>query len=256
MIQNAIAASTFTVGTADATNPRIDLLVIDSSGAKQTRAGTAAANPKPPVRTANDVVLAAVYVPANDTTIATSQLTDLRVIRDRNITLYRKTSTTTFNTNNTIQTYVTLTCPSGMLTTGSVLRVRAGGNFLSNSGTGTWTLTISYGGTTMYAGVSAATAADTDRKAWFVEFDLTHSASNAQTLTGHVQFGTPGTYTQATTGYGNLGLETSNTQPIASAGATAVDSDAADRTLVISWTMSVSNAAVETVCNFATLELV
>lgn len=77
-----ISAADVTIGAAHASLPRIDLIVIDSSGAKQVRAGTAAANPKPPARTANDVVLAAVYVPANDTAIASSQITDLRVLKD------------------------------------------------------------------------------------------------------------------------------------------------------------------------------
>lgn len=79
----AVTAGDVTIGTADATNPRIDLIVVNSSGTKAVRAGTAAASPKPPSRTANDVVIAAVYVPANDTAIATSQITDLRVLRDR-----------------------------------------------------------------------------------------------------------------------------------------------------------------------------
>ena len=252
----AIAAGTVTIGAADATNPRIDLVVVTSAGALAVRAGTAAANPKPPARTANDVVLAAVYVPANDTAIATTQITDLRVVRD-SVVLKRSTAIVSNNTTSAAQTYATLTCPSGMLAAaGRILRVRLGGNYLSNSGTPTWTLTISYGGTTMYQGASAATTADTDRKAWFVEFDLVHTASNAQRLAGHVQFGTPGTVTAPTTGIGPIGLATSNTQPIASAnGGTTVDSDAADRTLNVQWTMSVSNAAVETVCEFSTFEL-
>lgn len=77
-----VTAGDATVGTADGTNPRLDLIVITSAGAIAVRAGTAAANPKPPARTANDVVLAVAYVPASDTSIGASQLTDLRVMRD------------------------------------------------------------------------------------------------------------------------------------------------------------------------------
>src|SRR5690242_12863851 len=43
-----VTAGTVTIGTADATNPRIDLIVVNSSGTKAVRAGTAAAAPKPP----------------------------------------------------------------------------------------------------------------------------------------------------------------------------------------------------------------
>lgn len=77
----SVAAADVTITTANATNPRLDLIVVTSAGALAVRAGTAAANPKPPNRTTDDVVLGVVYVPANDTAIATSQITDLRVIR-------------------------------------------------------------------------------------------------------------------------------------------------------------------------------
>jgi hypothetical protein len=71
----SVSAGNWTVGTADATNPRIDLLVVTSAGALAVRAGTAAAAPKPPARTANDVVCGHVWVPANDTTITDDQIT-------------------------------------------------------------------------------------------------------------------------------------------------------------------------------------
>lgn len=70
-----VGAGNWTVGAANATNPRIDLLVVTSAGALAVRAGTAAAAPKPPARTANDVVCGHVYVPANDTTITDDQIT-------------------------------------------------------------------------------------------------------------------------------------------------------------------------------------
>lgn len=77
-----VSAGDVTIGAADGSNPRFDLIVVDSAGAKQVRAGTAAANPKPPARTANDVLLAVVYVPASDTSIETTKITDLRVMRN------------------------------------------------------------------------------------------------------------------------------------------------------------------------------
>lgn len=80
----AVTAGNATIGTADGTNPRIDLVVVTSSGAKAVRAGTAAAAPKPPVRTAGDVALAAIYVPASDTTIGSNQITDARAIIPQN----------------------------------------------------------------------------------------------------------------------------------------------------------------------------
>lgn len=76
---SAVASGNVTITTANATNPRLDL-VVSSAGTKNVRAGTAAANPLFPTPTAGDVVLCAVYVPANDTTIASDQIVDKRVI--------------------------------------------------------------------------------------------------------------------------------------------------------------------------------
>lgn len=76
-----IAAATPSVGTANATNPRIDLVVVDSAGAVAVRAGTPAAVPKPPARSANDVVLAQIFVAANDTDIGATEIVDKRVVQ-------------------------------------------------------------------------------------------------------------------------------------------------------------------------------
>ena len=253
-ILKAVAAGNVTITTANSTNPRIDLIVVDSSGTKQVRAGTAAANPAPPTRTANDVILAVVYIPASDVTISTNQISDIRVMRTQGpIVIYRTTTQVTFNTNNTIQTYMTLTIPNGLFLSGRVLRVRCGGNYLSNSGTGTWTLTISYGGTTLFADATAATAADTDRKAWTLDFDLAALTSSSQALDGIIKFQTPGTVTAPASGLGDMAVVTHVIAPLR--GTAAVDSDAADRTLTVQWTMSVSNSAAETVLDYATVEL-
>jgi hypothetical protein len=75
-----VASGNVTITAADATNPRIDLVVVSSAGAKSATAGTAAAQPVMPAIPATSVVLAAVYVPATDTTIATNQITDKRVV--------------------------------------------------------------------------------------------------------------------------------------------------------------------------------
>jgi hypothetical protein len=77
-----VSSGNVTIGAADSTNPRLDLIVANSSGTKAVRAGTASATPKPPARTANDVLLAVVYVPASDTTISGNQIVDLRVMRE------------------------------------------------------------------------------------------------------------------------------------------------------------------------------
>jgi hypothetical protein len=251
-----VTAGDVTIGTADGTHPRIDLIVVNSSGTKAVRAGTAAAAPKPPARSANDVVLAAVYVPASDTTIGTGAITDLRVLRTVGpIVVHKVTSPVTFNTTSSIQTYVTLTVPNGLLLSGRILRLRAGGNYFSNSGTPTWTFTIAYGGTTMYADATTTTTADaTERGGWRVDLDIVAQGNSDQALSGQINFQTPGGKSAVTTGIaGDLSVATHVASP--AAGSAAVDSDAADRTLTLQITMSVNNANVETVMEYATVEL-
>lgn len=259
-IMYAVAAADVTITTADSTNPRIDLIVVNSSGALAVRAGTPAANPKPPARTANDVVIAAVYVPASDTSIETSKCVDMRVLREVGpLCIHRTTTPVTFNTTSSIQTYYSVTIPNGLFLTGRVLRVRCGGTFLLNSGTPTITLTIAYGGTTLFADASIAGAADADRGAWRVEFDLRAQANNDQDMVGIVTFDpTIAQRVAATTGIGNLSLSgTAANQAIIAPikGSAAVDSDAANRNLTVQWTMSVSNAANEITLEYGTTEI-
>ena len=75
-----ISAGNGTISTADSSNPRFDLITINTSGAIVVTAGTAASNPVFPAIPADDAVLAAVHVPAGDTAIATAQIVDKRVI--------------------------------------------------------------------------------------------------------------------------------------------------------------------------------
>ena len=75
-----ISAGNATIGTADSSNPRFDLISINTSGALVVTAGTAAANPVFPTLPSNTATMAAVHVPAGDTAIATAQITDKRVI--------------------------------------------------------------------------------------------------------------------------------------------------------------------------------
>lgn len=76
----AVSADNVTITTANATNPRFDLVVVDNAGAKSVTEGTAAAAPSFPAIPANSLVLAAVYVPANDTAIQSNQIVDKRMM--------------------------------------------------------------------------------------------------------------------------------------------------------------------------------
>ncbi len=260
-ILRAVTAGDVTIGAADATNPRIDLIVANSSGTRAVRQGTAAAKPKPPTRSANDVLLQAVYVPAGATSVAQSQLTDLRMPIRLPVTVH---SETTARSQNNSTSAVSLfasapVIPNGLFLAGRVLRVRMGGNFLHNTTTAfTVTLNISYGGTTLFqdVGLSFGTTADADRQAWRLEFDLIANANNNQRLVGLFVTAGP-TVTAPATGIGDIATdEIGGVSPITTAnGGVSVDSDSADRTLNATFTMSAASTSHEWVREFATVEL-
>lgn len=254
-----VTAGNVTIGTADGTHPRIDLIVVNSSGTKAVRAGTAAAAPKPPARTANDVVLAQVFVPASDTTISGNQIVDRRVmVGNGPVTIYKQTTADAVNTTSSAiellnRTNSGLTVPSGLLLAGKTLRVRMGGNWLGNSGTPTIRIAVAFGGTTMFSDISAAITADADRSAWWLDFELTAQGNSDQTLNGQFSMGKIAAKTAPTTGIGDAWDTAAVVAPVS--GSAAVDADAADRLLSVQFTFSVSNAANEVVTEFATVEL-
>lgn len=256
----AVAANaTLAIGTADATNPRIDLVVVNSSGALAVRAGTAAAAPRPPTLTANDVVLAAIWVPANDTTISSDQITDLRVVRENGpITIYRQTTADTINNSAAAieilnRTNSGVTIPDGLFLAGRILRVRIGGHILFNSGTPTARIVISYGGTTMFSDVSGASTADTDRAPFDLNFYIIAQGTSDQSLIGTLGMGQIAAKTAPTTGRGDAWSTANNINPVN--GDAAVNSDTGNRLLSVQFTFSVANAANEITIEGATVEI-
>jgi hypothetical protein len=259
----AVAAGDVTIGAADGTNPRIDLIVVNSAGTKAVRAGTAAANPKPPARTANDVVIGAVYVPAADTSIETTKITDMRTQPPSPTTIYKQTAQRTqANSTAAVSLFSNgsgLTIPNGLFLSGKVLRVRTGGNVLHNSTTAmTLTVIISYGGTTIFQDVTASygTTADADRQAWFLNFDLIAAANAVQRMVGQ-WFNAGATVTAPTTGIGDIATDEhlGYTGIAGATGGIAVDSDAGDRVLNITFTMSAASASHEWTADYLTVEL-
>jgi hypothetical protein len=260
----AVAAANATITAADATNPRIDLIVITSAGAIAVRAGTAAAAPKPAAKTANDVVLAAVYVPENDTAIATSQCIDMRVLRQQGpIVIHKTTTAVVVNNDVAIRTYLTVTMPDGLMATGKTLRVRCGGTYLFNAATlPTAILTIAFGGTTMFADTQIIATADADRGAWWLNFDIVQQGASDQQLMGmgimtnvvtaaHV----PPTAGQAGNMAGSLAVAN---RPVSweMAGTAAVNTDNANRALTVQWTMGgTASASNEITLESSTAEL-
>lgn len=83
VVGNALAitaVSALTIGTADATNARTDLVCVNDSGVVSVTAGAAAVQPYWPSVPANSSVLATIYVPATVTAITSGMIRDKRVI--------------------------------------------------------------------------------------------------------------------------------------------------------------------------------
>lgn len=75
-----VSGANGTISTADGSNPRLDVVSINSSGTIVVTAGTPAAEPSAPSIPASSAILALVHVPASDTTISSAQIVDKRVI--------------------------------------------------------------------------------------------------------------------------------------------------------------------------------
>lgn len=253
-VLRAIAAANVNISAAHATKPRFDVVVIDASGNKVVRAGTPHPNkPSPPDLQGNDVALAFVYVPPGDTAIGPAQISNARVLTNSGpILIGKRTAALVFNNTSAAQDYLTLVLPSGLLLSGRIVKVRMGGTMLLNSGTPTVTLRIAYGGTTMHQSTTGAATADADRLAWSCEFDLVAQANNDQFVSGFWRISPLGAKTAPNTGIGNLAA---GGVPVPIGGSAAIDSDTADRTLLVQMTMSVQNAADEIALEYATAEL-
>lgn len=68
------------IGAADATNDRIDSVVVDNLGTVNVIVGTPSARPVIPDIPASSMILAIVVVPANATSIGTNEIVDKRVV--------------------------------------------------------------------------------------------------------------------------------------------------------------------------------
>ena len=243
------AAQNVTIGTADALNPRVDIIVVDSTGALQVRAGTAAPSPVPPVRTSNDVALQSVFVGAGVTSITAGALSpDLRQFRSGLLSIGKVASAVTHNTDNAAFDYYTLTVPDGLFATaGRRIRVVGDGDCLINSGTMTWTVEFLFGGSTLWKGTTNTLTNDANRRGWGFDVKLMATSSTSQRMNGHFFLQNPYVAVAApTTGtYGQITNVANGANPIG--GVTTVDADAANRDFVVRITMAVSNANNEIV---------
>lgn len=110
-------AQTVVITAADATNPRIDRVVLDSAGVASAVAGTAAPSPSVPAIPSGKTALCQIAVGAAVTTILNSNITDERIVRrvqQRIVTLDTPEvldTSTTINTWTSSSTFASTTLP-------------------------------------------------------------------------------------------------------------------------------------------------
>lgn len=90
-----VANTSLAITTADTTNPRIDIVYVDSTGVISYLAGIASATPTAPSLPSGGILLAEISVLANATTITSSNITDKRTIIKSNIDLVNKVNENT-----------------------------------------------------------------------------------------------------------------------------------------------------------------
>jgi len=253
-VLHAVTAGNVTIAAAHAELSRLDLVVADSSGAKQVRQGTVSAKPALPTISSGDVPLALVYVPPGTTAIDAGKMMDVRVSRSVGPVVIGQITTPVVRSNTSAQqVFIDLSMPSGLFLTGRKVRVRCGGTMLLNSGTPTVTLAIAYGGSIMFQDVTGAATSDADRLAWFLEFELCAQGTSDQVLVGSLTMSPLAAKTAPNTGVGDIAGTASPVNPIS--GSATVNSDTGDRALQMAWTMSVANANDEIAMEYATAEL-
>lgn len=168
------ALSNQALTTADATNPRIDTIVLNASGTFTIRAGTPAALPVPVVYTAGDTVLAFVYVPATATTLTTvDNIVDKRVIRDPRGTIYNAGAQTAITTAVTNQNaFPGVTIPANYPKAGDHIRIRAWFVETTVASPGNLTLRVKLGTTVLATTGAVARTASLTTKLILLECDL------------------------------------------------------------------------------------
>jgi hypothetical protein len=181
-------AGSVTLSTADATNPRYDVVYVDNTGSIGVITGTASANPSiPQVDPATQIELTSIFVDAGATSLP---ITD-QVIYDENTEAWTGTATgVTANFTNTLNVqHGTKSADVGSWTTGQQL------NFTKNSGTITAT---DYSIETFYIKLKVALASTANIRVSFL--NGTTVVSNVVTL------GTGQGFTKTSTAYQTIAI--------------------------------------------------
>jgi hypothetical protein len=191
----AIAASAnLALTTADATNPRLDAVVVSSAGTITVRTGTAAASPVPVDLTTNDVLLALVYVPNSAASVTATNIRDKRVYIEPHGLVYLANPATNYTTTQTAVVAATgLTVPANYVSAGNHFRLRMWGVYTSVAAPGNLTVRGLYGATVLATTGAVALTASQTAKSILVEMDVSVISTTAFEAQGTLLIGTSAT---------------------------------------------------------------
>jgi len=138
--------------------------------------------------------------------------------------------------------------------TNGVVKFTITGYILQNQATGTtYTFAIKFGGTTMWADVTASISQSATKFPFLIEGEIYNkNATNAQSLAGKIIINDS---TAATTGIGDISTAGLLVNNFDSEGADTTKDTTSAQTLQVTVTMSVSNANVKTVVKHKRVEL-
>jgi hypothetical protein len=133
--------------------------------------------------------------------------------------------------------------PAGLLGTDRTLQVQLMGDLLNNSGANqSITFRVAVGGVTVYGDFTGAIATSASRRPWNWILNFANlGAANQNYLSGTLMLGVAG---NATTGLGDIGAAGFREVAVASAGALAFDTAAA-QTIAVFAQLSAANAALD-----------
>lgn len=137
-----------------------------------------------------------------------------------------------------------VTIPANTMGPTGILRVRIFGDFLQNDAAApTFTWTVTFGATTVYAMATSGLGADVDRGVLWVDIELANTGvANGQIMSGMVVMGARGT---PTTGIGSLQAPTTMVSSGGYIGGSAAEDTSGPQDIAVSMTMS---AAAATAC--------
>lgn len=156
--------------------------------------------------------------------------------------LNKTTTTVQTCSTSTIFDLYRVTVPANLLGTTGLINVVITGDWLQNqASTTSWTFTVLYGGTTMFAGTSALIGQDADRAPFVLNLTFASAgATNSQVITGSMATSSRGT---PTTGIGTITTSATAMSLVGALAGTAAEDSTTALDLAVRVTHSVNDAA-------------